>query len=275
MSFFLVAAPAGSVLRSINNGTDINLAALPTRSLTVTAVPATRVGSLKLQYDLQVRTDNSSPYSVAGDANGVFTAANLSVGTHTLTVTPYPKANLGGTPGPSVTITFTVSDRVKRNPTLLTAESSDQAIALNAATFVREPFSLLTEQNFGPDKRTRVMLFVSDLELDAGDTISDVLVTAQNSVVGTVQLPIEYIGKAPFSDSITQIELVLPDGLNKAGDVWITVSLHGITTNQARLGIKQAAVSTNVLSPMNLFGDAWLVPGVRLLWPAPVRRQDS
>jgi uncharacterized protein (TIGR03437 family) len=210
-----------------------------------------------------------------GDTNVLFTPAKLTVGMHTITATPYPKQNAGGTPGPSVTITFTIIDQVKRNPTLLTAESSDQAIALNAATFVRDPFSLLTEQNFGPDKRTRVMLFVSDLELEAGDTVSDVLVNAQNSVVGTVQLPIEYMGKAPFSESITQIEFILPDGLNNAGDVWITISLHGITTNQARLCIKQAAVSTNVLSPMNLFGASWIVPGVRVLWPAPARRQDS
>jgi hypothetical protein len=275
MSFFLVAAPAGNVLRSINTGANINLATLPTRSLSVTVVPANRVGSLKLQHNLQVRTDNSAPYSIAGDTNGVFTAANLSVGIHKITATPYPKPNLGGTPGPSVTITFEVSDRLKGNPTLLTAESSDQAIALNGATFVREPFSLLTEQNFGSDKRTRVMLFVSDFEFGAGDNISDVVVKAENDVLGSVQLPIEHIGTVPSFDSITQIEIVLPDGLNNAGDVWITISLHGTSTNRARLCIRQAAVSTNVLSPMNLFGDAWLVPGVRLLWPAPVRPQDS
>ena len=273
MSFFLVAAPAGTVLRTINNGANVNLATLPTRSLSVTAVPATKVGSLKLQHNLQVRTDNSAPYSIAGDTNGVFTAANLSVGIHTITATPYPKPNLGGTPGASVTITFEVVDRVKRNPTLLTADSSDQAIAVNAATFVRDPFSLLTEQNFSSDKRTRVMLFVSDLEFGEGDSVSDVLVKAENTAVGSVPLAIEYIGKAPFSESITQIQLVLPDALANAGDVWITVSLHGVSTNQARLNINQ--VSANALAPMNLFGDSWSVPGFRLLWPVAVRRHDS
>lgn len=270
-----MTAPEGTVLRSISNGATINLTALPTKSLTVTVLPAAKVGSLKLQHNGLVRTDNSSPYSIAGDTNGVFNAANLSVGTHTITATPYPKPNLGGTPGPSVTISFAVTERIKGKATLLTAESSDHAVALNAATFVREPFSLFTEQNFGSDKRTRVMLFVSDFEFGEGDSISDVLVTAENSTVGTVALPIEHIGTVPFFDSITQIEIVLPDSLNNAGDVWITVSLHGTSTNQARLSIKQAAVSTNMLAPMNLFGDSWIVPGVRLLWPAAVPRRHS
>ena len=108
---------------------------------------------------------------LAGDTNGEFNPANLSVGIHTLTVTPYSQPNLGGTPGTPMTITFSVVDNPNGTPpNLLTEPNSDRAIALNAATFVAEPFALFTRENFGSDKRTRVMLFVSNFESSADRT---------------------------------------------------------------------------------------------------------
>jgi hypothetical protein len=196
------------------------------------------VGSVKLQFNGQVRTENVAPYSVAGDTSGAFNAATLSVGTHTLSATAYPQPNLGGTPLASLSFSFSVIDRPLRTPILLTEQNSDSAVAFNAATFVTDPFSIFTEQNFSSDKRTRVLLFVSDLDFPEGGVVSDVQVLAESSVLGTVPLTVEHIAKVPFFDWLTQIKVSLPDSLANAGDVFVRVSWNGHSSNLARVSIR-------------------------------------
>jgi len=122
-------------------------------------------------------------------------------------------------------------------PTLLTQQNSDHAVAFNAATFVREPFSLFTEQNFGSDKRTRLVLFASDLDVPPGNA-SEIQAFAENAMLGSVPIPIEHLGKVPFFHFLTQIHVILPDTLANTGDVWIRVSWRGVSSNQARVSIK-------------------------------------
>lgn len=239
---------------TVNNGTRINLATLPTRSLSINIVPNKPIGSLKIQHNGVTITENVAPYSLAGDINGAFNTANLSVGNHTITSTPYPLANLGGTPGPSTTISFTVIDQKSvKPPTLLTQGSSGDAIAFNAMTLVREPFALTTEQNLSSDKRTRVILFAVDFDQATGSLNSDIQIEAENPVLGTITLPIEHIGKTPSLEWLTQIRIVLPDELRNAGDVWIRVKLFGERSNQARLLIKQSAGATNLPPKFDVF----------------------
>lgn len=73
-------------------------------------IPNSTIGSMKIQFKGQERTENDAPYTLAGDENGWYTPAELSPGIHTLTVTPYSGPNLGGSAGPSTTITFTIVD---------------------------------------------------------------------------------------------------------------------------------------------------------------------
>lgn len=270
MAFTLVAAPAGTFLQNVSNGTTINLANLTTRSLSIKIVPSASVGSLKLQHNGHAITENIAPYALAGDTNGAFTPANLSVGSHIIIATPYSQPNLGGTAGASTTISFAVEDKPKSKPMLLTEENSDHAVAFNAATFVREPFSLLTDQNFSSDKRTRVVLFVTDLECSRPNT----LVQAENSVLGPVSLPIEHIGRVPGFDWLSQLQVILPNGLENAGDVWISVSCEGVASNKARLRISQIGIAA-ILAPasMNLFVDSRIAPNFRLWWPIATRRR--
>jgi hypothetical protein len=240
VSAALVTAPEGGVLQGITNGTTINLATLPTRSLSISLTPNATIGSLKIQHNNEVRTENIAPYSLAGDTNGAFTAANMAVGTHTIVATPYSQANAGGTPGPSTTIVFSVVDNSNvLPPVLLTQENSDHAVAFNAATFLREPFSLFTNQNFSTDKRTRLVLFASELDITLGGDASGVQVFAENGMIGSVPLPIEHIGKVPFFNWLTQIQVVLPDMLANTSDVWLRVTWRGLSSNQARITIRQ------------------------------------
>ena len=239
LSAALVTAPGGSVLQGVTNGTTINLASLPTRSLSISFVPGAKIGSLKIQHNGNVLTENIAPYSLAGDTNGAFNAANLSAGTHTVVATPYPLANAAGTPGPSLNLSFIVVDNaIASPPTLLTELNSDHVVAFNAATFVREPFDLFTLQNLSSDKRTRIVLFASNLDIPLGGDTSEVKVFAENAMLGSVPVSIEHMGKVPFFNFLTQIQIILPDTLANTGDVWIRVSWRGVSSNQARISIK-------------------------------------
>lgn len=219
---------------------------------------------MRIQHNGQDRTENVAPYSLAGDIDGAFTPADFFVGTHTLTVTPYSQPNLGGTRGPSTTISFVVVDNpIASPPVLLTEEHSHKAIAFNAATFVHGPFALFTEQNFSSDKRTRLILFVAHFETSTTSTV----VHAENSVVGTVSLPVEHVARVPNFDWLTQIKVVLPDNLAQAGDVWVRVTLNGAPSNQALISIKQSTVGANIPpSLLRLLEDTWIMPDRQLQW---------
>lgn len=263
------------MVQGVINGSSINLATLNTRSLSISVTSTTPIGSLKLQYDGQVRTENIAPYSVAGDTNGAFTPLNLTVGFHNLIATPYPLADAGGTPGQSLNISFRITDDTTVKPILLTQENSDHALAFNAATFVREPFSVFTEQNFSSDKRTRIMLFVFDLAFSDDDPISELQVFAENPSIGTVLLPVENARKVPFFDWLTQVQVILPENLAHAGEVMLRVSWRGVVSNQARISIKPPGVARLMSLPD--WPDNSTLAVNRRLWPqlATRRRPNS
>jgi hypothetical protein len=231
----------------VNTGTTINLATLSTSSVSIKFVPSATVGSLRIQYNGQDRTENVAPYSLAGDTDGALNPATLPLGTNTITVTPFPQANLGGTPATPTSITFFVVDNPDGTPpVLVTEENSDRAIAVNAATFMPGPFDLFTQQNFSSDKRTRLILFVANFQHGAG-----AVVHAENTTVGSVSLPVEHVAQVPGFDWLTQIKVSLPDNLANAGDVWLRVASSGLSTNQGRISIRQAGIAT-VLSSLDV-----------------------
>ena len=200
-----------------------------------------------MQHAGHDRTENFAPFSLAGDTDGTLHPAHLPVGTNTLTVTAYSQSNLGGTPLASATISFEVLDQpVNGPPVIITEEHSDRAIAVNAATFTPGPFSLFTEQNFSPDTRTRVIMFATNFQVSAGTVI-----VAENAALGSVSLPIEFIGVVPDFNWLTQIKVRLPDSLANAGDVWIRLVSGGVSSNQARITIKPSSVAAMIWSSLN------------------------
>lgn len=98
---------------TLSDGVTLNLATLPTRNLSIRAdtSPAT-IGSVRFGYDgnANYQTENLLPYAIAGDKSGNFNPWTPSVGSHTLTVTPYSGSNASGTAGTAVQISFTVVD---------------------------------------------------------------------------------------------------------------------------------------------------------------------
>ncbi|WP_310394449.1 PQQ-dependent sugar dehydrogenase [Hymenobacter sp.] len=109
-------------------GATLNLAALPTRNLSIRANtnPAT-VGSVRFGYDgnANYKLENAVPYAIAGD-NGPsdYLPWTPAVGSHTLTATPFTQSGAAGSAGTPLTISFAVTDAALRpadNPANTTA----------------------------------------------------------------------------------------------------------------------------------------------------------
>ena len=123
------------------------------------------------------------------------------------------------------------------NPALLSLESSVAAVALDSVTFVRDPFSQRTIHNFSSDQRTRISLFALNVELLPSETISVVSAQAEDSQHRIFSLPVEFVGKVPNFDWLTQINLRLPDELSTGGDVMVKLTVRGLASNEAKLRI--------------------------------------
>jgi uncharacterized protein (TIGR03437 family) len=133
---------------------------------------------------------------------------------------------------------FTIAPNSTAAPTLLTEWNTNRSVAFDSVTFVRDPFPLATGYNFSFDQRTRVTLFAFGLELMPGEDISVVTAQAEDVEHRIYPLKVEYVGKVPGFDWLTQVNIRLPDDFLSAGDVLVSVSLRGAVSNKAVIGIR-------------------------------------
>jgi len=124
-----------------------------------------------------------------------------------------------------------------QNPTLLTEENSERAIALQSVTFARDPFSLTQNPVFGSDPRTRISVFAMNIDLQPGETFAAVTASSEDSQHTIRPLTVEFVGKVPNFGWLTQVNLVLPGQLAE-GDVLISLTYHGVESNKAVIKIK-------------------------------------
>jgi hypothetical protein len=116
VSFTLINADTNTPVPGYDplpNGATLNLATLPTRRLNIRAnTSPSIVGSVRFGYDSNAnyRTENGNPYSLAGDNSGDYAAWTPSLGSHTVTATPYTLSSAGGTRGTAKTQSFAVVD---------------------------------------------------------------------------------------------------------------------------------------------------------------------
>jgi uncharacterized protein (TIGR03437 family) len=123
-------------------------------------------------------------------------------------------------------------------PQLLTEWNSTRAIAVDSVTRTREPFSVNSNVNFSADGRTRVMLFAANVNLAPGEPQTVVTAQAEDAQHKIYPLTVEFVGKFPDYERVTQVVVVLPSELANAGDVSISLSLRGTTGNQALIKIQ-------------------------------------
>lgn len=122
-------------------------------------------------------------------------------------------------------------------PVIFTEENSDLAIALDMPVMLRDPFSITSPFNLG-DQRTRLSLFVMNLDLAAGEDKTAVTVQAEDSNLNVFPLPVEFVGKIPGFDGFTQVVVQLHPGLPTNTSIFLRVTLHGQTSAKARVRMK-------------------------------------
>lgn len=136
--------------------------------------------------------------------------------------------------GTSDALTFRVEPTP---PRLLTDEVSGRAIALTSVTWLREPFELTTLYNLSPDPRTRLMLFAADVDPTVNGNPALVTARAEDAQNRTIPLPVEFVGRVPGHDWLTQVVVVLPAELANAGDVRVHIDVRGTSSNKVLLNL--------------------------------------
>ena len=114
--FVLVDARTGQDLMTLADGDTINLAALPTKRLTVRAdVAGAETASVRFGFDRKAgkfkpifRVESTRPLALFGSKKGKYKPGSLSKGTHTLQATPFTGTRAGGAQGAGLTVRFTV-----------------------------------------------------------------------------------------------------------------------------------------------------------------------
>ena len=141
------------------------------------------------------------------------------------------------TPAPSASPTPTAS------PIQLFLDASgpgiDQVSALDSMLFLRDPFLVVNTANllnFGSDRNTRVVIFVTNLQLAPGETPASVVVNLIDSNNQIFDVAAEDVRLVP-GFSFTQIIFRLPNSL-PAGACSIRVKAHGQVSNTGTFRIR-------------------------------------
>lgn len=117
-------------------------------------------------------------------------------------------------------------------------ENTDVAIALGSVATLRDPFSLTDPFNLSSDSQARVMLFATNLDLFPGENSSAVTVRAEDNQGNVYPITVEFVGKVPSFDWLSEIVIKLPPNLPTGQDVQVSITLHAQTSNRARLRLK-------------------------------------
>jgi hypothetical protein len=171
------------------------------------------------------------------DGSGNYASGNIGGCNQRVKVTPF-KMGYGFSPpeivflsgrecltGPA-TANFTAT---LQGPTILIEEGTmNRALAVDSVTLLRGPFRVPTNFNFSADRRTRVILFTSDLGLSQPNP-SKLAVRA-----GATSLLVENVGTVTGVSGlvVSYIIVELPNGL-PSGDLPLIVTLNGASSRNS------------------------------------------
>lgn len=124
-------------------------------------------------------------------------------------------------------------------PVVLTRVASTRAIAFESVTQTVEPFAPTRTLDFSlnGDRRTRVMLFATNLTLLAGDSASAVTADGEDGAHVHYPMSVDYVGPVPGFAWMTAVVIRLNDNLGDVGDILIGLTYQGVTSNRVRVGI--------------------------------------
>jgi len=119
------------------------------------------------------------------------------------------------------------------------APDPNQGATADAVLLVRDPFPVVNSSNLlslPADPNTRVLLFVTNLQLNPGEPASAVVVNLIDSLNQTYNISAQDVRSVP-NQAFTQVTFRLPDNL-PIGTCQVKVIAHGQTSNTVTLRIK-------------------------------------
>jgi uncharacterized protein (DUF1800 family) len=127
--------------------------------------------------------------------------------------------------------------RAATGPIILTEPNSTRAVALEAITLRREPFSLVMPVAFSADTRNRIIFYVTNLELLAGEGANALTVDAEDAAKRHYAFKVESVTPMPDNQWMSQVTVRLSDDIGDVGDVLVRINLHGMSSNRVRIAI--------------------------------------
>jgi hypothetical protein len=127
----------------------------------------------------------------------------------------------------------------------------NQAAAVDSLLFLRDPFPIVNITNSinqGTDKNTRVMIFVTNLQLSQGETSSSVVVNLIDSNNKSEDVAAEDVRPVP-NLAFAQVIFRLPDTL-AAGTCTVRVRAHGQVSNSRTVRIRETPTPFTVTIDM-------------------------
>ncbi|MBA2734038.1 MAG: hypothetical protein H0U54_14305, partial [Acidobacteria bacterium] len=142
-------------------------------------------------------------------------------------------------------------------PAIFTVDGNGagNAVVLNAVTFAKGAFDVITPQVAGADKRTRLTILTTgvsgggaantntgnDIRTDSGvvaNYAESIAVEARASDGRIFGLTVEYAGAQGNYRGLDQVNVILPAELNGAGNVSLTLIIGGVRSNSANVTIR-------------------------------------
>jgi hypothetical protein len=123
----------------------------------------------------------------------------------------------------------------------------NQAVALDSLLSLRDPFPIVNITNVldqGADKNTRLIIFVTNLQLTQGETSSAVAVNLTDSKGQSQDVAAEDVRPVPNFD-FAQVIFRLPDNLAD-GRCTIRVKAHGLVSNPRTVRIRATSTTFTV-----------------------------
>jgi hypothetical protein len=157
-----------------------------------------------------------------------YALGGLAPGTYSFTVKVYGSVKK--------TEQFSIGISAPSAPRLLTEDQTERAIALESVTLIREPFSPIST-HFSSDGCRRLILFATDMESEQGDGISTVTAQAEDTQHKIYPLSVEYVGRVPNLDWLTQVVIKLPATV-ESGDIWVSINAQGAVSNRVLISIR-------------------------------------
>jgi len=238
-SFNIAQAATSTALSSSVNPSDIGQNVTLTATITPPSNTSTPTGTV--QFKDGANNLGSALNCVAGGGNtcsAQISISTLTTGAHAISAVYGGDANFAGSSG-----LLSGGQVVTSQPALLlildeSGPDPNQAAALDSLLLLRDPFpvhSVAAWLTFGPDRNTRVMVFVANLQLSPGETASAVVVNlidsnSQSYDVATDDMRLDLI------TGFAQVTFRLPDTLS-LGACTVKVKAHGQVSNSAIIRI--------------------------------------